>query len=322
MNNEELLDLVIIGAAAAGPAAAVYASRRHLNFVVVSTDFGGEVALSGEVENWLGVEHTTGIELAKTFENHMKSYDPQIDMGYEVTSLEQDGNVHIVHAKNFAGEEKTYRTKAVIVATGIHPRELGVPGEKELKGRGVTYCTVCDGPLFKGKVTATIGAGTAALESALMMGEIADKVYLVTKYPDTPEQKGGFPKGEDILIEKVKKHDKIEIVYSAMTKEINGDGMISGITYTDTESNEDTTLEVNAAMVHIGVIPNSKFIDCVNKDGIGQIEVNTRAETSCPGIFAAGDVTDGPHNQIIIAAGQGATAALTAIEYINKWKAE
>lgn len=318
--DEELYDLIIIGAAAAGPAAAIYASRRHLKFAVVTTNIGGEVALSGEVENWPGIEHITGIELAQKFENHMKQYGPQIEMGYTVEKIEQDGKVQVVYAKNYSGEEKIYKTKTVIISTGIHPRELNIPGETALKNRGVTYCTVCDGPLYKGKTTVTIGAGNAALESALMMAEIADKVYLVTKYADEPTNNGGFPRGENILIEKVKKNKKIEIIYTGLTKTINGDGKVEGITYLDTTSNEEKELTVDGVMVHIGVIPNSGFVDCVEKDDIGQIQVNTRAETSCPGIFAAGDVTDNPFNQIIIAAGAGATAALAAIEYINKWE--
>lgn len=319
-NPQELLDLVIIGAAAAGPAAAIYASRRHLNFVIVTTDIGGEVALSGEVENWPGIQHTTGIELAKQFEDHMKSYEPRIDEGFSVTNISQDGKVQVVTAKDYGGSERVYRAKAVIVATGIHPRELGVPKEKELKGRGVTYCTVCDGPLYKGKTTATIGAGNAALESALMMAEISEKVYLVTKYPDTKETLGGFPKGETILVKKAKEHEKIEIIYNAMTTEITGDQSVAGVKYKDETSGEEKEIAVDGVMVHIGTIPNSHFIDCVEKDPGGQIKTNKRGETSCEGIYAAGDVTDIYFNQIIIAAGQGTTAALAAIEYINRWE--
>lgn len=314
------LDLVIIGAAAAGCAAAVYAARRHLNFVVVSKDIGGEVALSGEVENWPGTQHTTGIELAKTFHEHALSYGVQFDEGVGVTKLEQVDNYHIVHAQDAAGNEKTYTTKAIIIATGIHPRELGIEGEKELKGRGVTYCTVCDGPLFGGKVTATIGAGNSAVESALMMGEIAEKVYIVTKYPNTPETKGGFPKAEDILVKKMKELKNLEVIYNADTTKILGDGLVSGIAYKDNDSREEKELELNGVMVHIGVIPNSDFVDCVNKSDVGEIEVDLACRTNCDGVFAAGDVTTVPYNQIAIAAGQGVTAALTAIDYINRWK--
>lgn len=315
--NSELYDLVIIGASAAGCTASVYAARRHLKFAVVTKDIGGEVALSGEVENWPGTIHTTGIELAKQFEDHMKSYEPEIMNNAAVTNLSQEGNVHVVHVQK-GKEELVLKTKAIIVASGIHPRELGVPGEKELKGKGLTYCTVCDGPLFKNKVTATIGAGNSALESALMLGDIASKAYVLTKYAE--REHGGFPKGENILIEKVKTHKNIEVIHNAMTNKVSGNGMVSGLTYTDTETSEEKQLEVNGVMVHIGMIPNDEFVECVKKNKQREIEVNTRCETSCDGIFAAGDVTNVPFKQIAIAAGQGATAALSAIDYINRWK--
>jgi len=317
-----MLDLVIIGAAAAGCSAAVYASRRNLNFKVVAKDVGGEVALAGEVENWIGIEHISGFELAQTFRKHVESYGVEIEEGYEVTEIQKEKNYHKVIAKNFLGEEKIYETKAVIVASGIHPRELNLPGEQKYKGKGVTYCTVCDGPLYKGKITATIGAGNSALESALMLGGIAEKGYLLTKYDNLPEHKGGFPKGEDILIEKVKKLDNIEIIYNAKTLEILGNNATEKIKYEDTKTGEIKEIDVNGVMVHIGLIPNSDFVSCGEKTKAKEIKVNTRCETNCPGIFAAGDVTDVAYKQISIAAGHGALAALSAIDYINRWKEE
>ena len=219
----------------------------------------------------------------------------------------------------YGSKEKVYRAKAVIIASGIHPRFLGIPGEEALKNRGVTYCTVCDGPLYKGKTTATIGAGNSAVESALMMAGISEKVYLVTKYPES--NLGGFPKAENILVDKVKALDNVEIIYNAMTTEISGDNMVAGFSYTDQETNESHSLDVQGVMVHIGNIPNSKFVDCVSKTPHGEININLQTATDCPGIFAAGDVTDIPFKQIIISAGQGATAALSSIEYINRWEA-
>src|SRR3989338_3254500 len=141
------------------------------------------------------------------------------EMGSGIT---QEKNYFIVTAKNAMDRERKYETKSVIIATGIHPRRIGVPGEKKLYQKGVTYCTVCDGPLFKNKVTATIGSGNSALESALMMTGIAKKVYLLSKYPNTLEKNGGFPKGEAILIDKVKSLPNVEIIYSAGTLEIAG----------------------------------------------------------------------------------------------------
>ncbi len=315
-----MYDLVIIGSAAAGSAAAIYGARRNLNQVVVAKDTGGEVALCGEVENWPGIEHTTGVEMANNFLKHVKSYNVPMDIGFEVTKIVQEKNYHIVHAKNYSGEEKTYQTKAVIIGTGIHPRHLGVPGEENLQAKGVTYCTVCDGPLYKGKITTTIGAGNSALESALMMSELASKVYLITKYPEATG--GGFPKGENILVDKVKQKDNVEIIYEAMTTEILGTDMVTGVKYKAAGSDDEVELETNAAMIHIGMNPNSGFTDCVEKNDQKEITVDLNTATSCAGIFAAGDVTNTPFKQIIISAGMGATAALSAIDYINRWKEE
>ncbi len=313
--HEEILDLVIIGAAAAGCSAAVYAARRNLNFVIVSKDIGGEVALSGVVENWIGIESITGYELAQNFHNHVKSYGVQTDEGWGVESIvkNEDDKLIKLACKNIIGEERVYTTKTVIISSGIHPRELGVTGESGLKGMGVTYCTVCDGPLFRNKITATIGAGNSALESALMLSELVEKAYVLTKYPKSNQN--GFPKGEDILVKKLEQKDNVEILYEANITEVLGDKMVSGLKYT--QDGQEKELETNGIMVHIGMVPNSSFVDCAEKNKAGEIMVNQRCETNCEGVFAAGDVTDVPYKQISIAAGQGTTAALSAIDYLN-----
>jgi len=315
-----MLDLLIIGGSAAGSAAAIYASRRKLNFKIVTTDLGGEVALSGEVGNWLGIESIQGFELSQNFQKHVKSYEAEIDEGFVVEKIEQKDNYHIVTAKNASGEEKTYETKTVIIATGIHPRHLEIPGEKEFDRKGVTYCTVCDGPLFRNKITTTIGAGNSALESAIMMMGISEKVYVITKYDNTEKDNGGFPRGENILIDKIKEASNVEIIYNAKTTEILGDGMVSGLKYEDTKSGDKKEIETQGVMVHIGSIPNSDFAELIEKDGGKQIIIDQKCKTNIPGIFAAGDVTNIPYKQIAIAAGQGVIAGLSAIEYINKWK--
>ncbi len=319
-NNSELLDLIIIGAAAAGCAAAVYAARRNLNFIIITKDIGGEVALSGEVENWPGIIHTTGFQLAQDFHKHAASYNVNIQEGWEITSINKIGNSIEVTAKNYSEEVRTYRTKTVIIGSGIHPKLIGVPGEVELKGRGVTYCTVCDGPLYRKKVTVTVGAGNSGLESALMMSGIAEKVYLLTKYPNDPKMKGGFPKGEDILIKKIKACENVEIIYNADTKKITGDTKVTSLVYQDIQNNEEKEIAVDGVMVHVGMTPNSHFVDGIEKNPAGEITISMLCETSMPGVFAAGDVTNIPFKQISIAAGQGATAALSAINYINHWE--
>ncbi len=322
MENNKLYDLVIIGASAAGSAAAIYAARRGLNFVVVSQNIGGEVALSGVVDNWPGTIHTDGIKLADDFHQHVKSYGVKIDEGITVTDIQPEKNYHLVIAKDGSGAERTYQTKTVIIASGIHPRELGVPGEKELKGQCVTYCTVCDGPLYKNKMTATIGSGNSALESALMMGGIAKKVYLLSKYPKSDTKTNGFPRGETILVSKVKELPNVEIIYNADTREIKGSGKVESLVYEDMETKEKKELQIDGAMVHIGMIPNTDFVRCAKKNPLGEVEIDILGKTNCSGIFAAGDATNVPFKQIVIASGQGVTAALSAIDYINRWQDE
>lgn len=311
-----MYDLIIIGGAAVGCSAAIYAARRGLNFKVVTDNIGGEVALSGVVNNWPGILDIQGFELAKQFADHAKSYGVQFDEGWMVTKITPKDNYHIVSAKNAVGEERTYETKTVIIGTGIHPRHLAIPGEDGLLHKGITYCTVCDGPLYKNKVTATIGAGNSALESALMMARIAKKVYLLTKYPK--ENKGGFPKGDSILVDKLALENNVEIIYESKTTAILGTKRVEGLTYTDA-SGATNDLALDGVMVHIGMIPNSQFVPNLNQNKQGEIIVDTRCHTNIPGIFAAGDVTDIPYKQIGIAAGQGIVAALSAIEYSNLW---
>jgi alkyl hydroperoxide reductase subunit AhpF len=207
----------------------------------------------------------------------------------------------------------------VIIGSGIHPRHLNVPGEEQFLHKGLTYCTVCDGPLFKNKVTATIGSGNSALESALMMQGIAQKVYVLSKFPNTKETNFGFPPGENILIEKLLKAPNVEIFYQTKTLEILGSTKVSGLRYEDAEGKEQL-LEVDGVMVHVGMTPNSNFINHVEKNKAGEIIVDTKCKTNVPGIFAAGDVADIPYKQIGIAAGQGIVAALSAIEYLNRWQ--
>ncbi|MDD4476761.1 MAG: FAD-dependent oxidoreductase [Patescibacteria group bacterium] len=312
-------DLIIIGAAAAGNSAAIYAARRKLSFKIITDNIGGEVALSGVINNWPGMPGVKGYELAQKFAEHAKSAGATIDVGWKVEKIYQEKNYLAVAAKNAIGEEKIEYAKSIIIASGVRPRKLMVPGEAELNRKGVTYCTVCDGPLFKNKITATVGSGNAALESALMMDKIAKKAYLISKYPNTKESKGGFPKGEDVLIEKVKSLANVEIIYGAITTEIIGKEKVEGLKYKN-EIGEEKTIALDGILTHAGQVPNSQFIDCAEKDKTGQIIIDEKCRTSCLGIFAAGDVTNVPYKQIGIAVGQGIIASLAAIEHINKWR--
>jgi alkyl hydroperoxide reductase subunit F len=302
-----MYDLVIVGGSAAGTAATVYASRRGLKVAVIAKDLGGEVATSGEIENWPGIIHTNGIELADLFRKHLEAYTPEMKEGYLVTLITKESEGKFTATLD---DSSTMQGKAVIVATGVHPRELGVPGEKEYRLKGVSYCTVCDGPLFAGKVTVTIGGGNSALESALMMADIASQVYVINKNAQF--------KGEQVLIDNLAAKKNVTVIAEAKTTDIFGDTFARGLHYTDKEG-QSHELAFDGAFVHIGQVPNSSLVPTdVKKNQFGEIEVDRYGATSVPGIFAAGDVTDVPHKQIIIAAGMGATAALSAVQYINR----
>ncbi len=305
-----MLDLVIIGGSAAGTAATVYAARRGLNVKLISGDFGGEVVRGGDYDNYPGIVHTTGIELGKNFLEHVKANGVEPELGVWVSSIEQKERSFIVHAKK-GSDEVTYEAKAVILATGVHPRELGVPGEQELKGRGVTYCTTCDGPLFRNKTVVTIGGGNSALESALMLAEIASQVTVLNL-------NASF-NGEQVLIDKVTQHPKITVIYQAQTSRIEGSTVVERVVYTDLTTKQERSVETQGVFVHIGLIPNSAFTpEAIKKNNFGEIEISQLCETTVPGIFAAGDVTNIPYKQAVIAAGQGAIAALAAVDYLNK----
>jgi len=317
-------DLIIIGGSAAATTAGIYATRRGLNFKIITKEFGGEVATSGEIGNWPGIINTDGVSLAQQFKDHLKSYDIEPEEGVEVERIikqddglfcittKQDG-VHMAAGKleqTAAGAPKCdYLAKTVIITTGVHPRELNVPGEKEYRNKGVSYCTVCDGPIFKNKIVVTVGGGNSALESALMLADIASKVYVINKNPQF--------KGEDILINNLKQKLNVEIIYSAATVQISGEKFVKSLKYTDTSGEHELT--VDGIFVHIGMVPNSQLVpEGVDKNQTGEIKVNANCETNVPGLYAAGDVTDIAHKQIVIAAGQGCIATLSAVQYLNR----
>ena len=322
-----MFDLIIIGGSAAATAAGIYAARRNLNFKIITKDFGGEVATSGEIANWPGIIKTDGVTLAQQFRDHLDSYGVEIEEGVEVDKIAklQDGTFCITakagEGSKMAGEKMPalseqseskcdYLAKAVIVATGVHPRELNIPGEKEFRNKGVSYCTVCDGPLFPGKIVATIGGGNSALESALMLADIAAKVYVINKNPEF--------KGEAVLLDNLKTKQNVEIIYNAKTSRITGGEFVTGLVFADKKGQEHE-LKVEGVFVHIGMVPNSGIVPPeVEKNKFGEIIVDKNCQTNIPGLYAAGDVTDIPHKQIVISAGQGTCALLSAVSYLNK----
>ncbi len=323
-----MLDLIIIGGSAAATSAGIYAARRGLNFKIITKDFGGEVATSGEIGNYPGTGMTDGIKLADQFKEHLKMYKVDMEEGVEVEKIikqddgtfcitsKKDGPTAMAAEKLPDGHDMTlkcdYVAKTVIITTGVHPRELNAPGEKEFRNKGVSYCTTCDGPLFAGRTTAVIGGGNSALEAALMLADISNKVYVINKNP-------AF-KGDEVLIKNLnsKPKEKVEILYEAGTTQIVGGQFVTGVKYKDKEGNKKE-IKIDGVFIHIGMIPNSNIIpENVEKNQFGEIVVNTKCETNVAGLYAAGDVTNVPYKQIVIAAGQGTTALLAAVEYLNR----
>ena len=217
-----MFDLIIIGGSVAATTAGIYAARRGLNFKIITKELGGEVATSGEIENWPGIVHTDGLALVEQFKTHLTANQVTPEEGVSVSSItKQTDGLFLISAD----DNKSYTAKAVIMATGVHPKELGVPGEKEFRNKGVTYCTTCDGPLFTGKVTTVVGGGNSALESALMLADIASQVYVINKNAQF--------KGEQVLIDKVSEKKNVQIIYNAKTMEIKGEQLVTEIVYTD-----------------------------------------------------------------------------------------
>mgnify|MGYP001570923760 FL=1 len=300
-----ITDLIIIGGGPAGITASVYASRKKMNFLLITKDIGGQAAWSSDVENYPGYQFITGPDLVEKFQEHMQKYTIQLRENEEVVELEKkDGIIYIKTTK------ASYEAKTAIVASGKKAKEIGVPGEKEYKNKGVAYCVTCDGPLFAEKDVAVIGGGNSALDAAIQMMNIANKVYLINITDKFT--------GDAVTQEKLKNNPKITILHNTRIESITGDKFVKGINV-DIRGKKQA-IDVKGVFIEIGLMPNSWFAKDIDKNKKGEIKVNCANETNIPGIFAAGDVTNVPEKQIVIAAGDGAKAALCAFRYLARLK--
>jgi len=299
-------DLMIIGGGPAGLAASVYAARKQLKALLASVNIGGQVNNTWGVENYLGYQFIEGPELIDKFHSQVSQFPIDQKIGDKVSRLEKiKGGFKAISE---AGDR--YQSQAVVFATGKSPRKLNVPGETELTGRGVTYCAICDGPVFSGQRVAVVGGGNSALEAALDMVKIAEHVDLVSLTPLT---------GDAILIDKLKKAKNLDIFLEYQTERIEGQKFVDGILIKNLKSDEEKRLDVTGIFIEIGLVPNSdplKKIIKLNKSG--EVPINCSCETELPGLYAAGDVTDVPEKQIVVAAGEGAKAALQAHRYLQR----
>lgn len=299
----EIYDIVIIGAGPAGITAGVYAARKKMKTVVITEDIGGQAAWSGDIENYTGYQFITGPDLAAKFEEHIRKYDVTVKENEIAIAFAKKDK--IIEVKTNKG---IYEAKTAIIASGKRSRELKVPGEKEYKNKGLTYCATCDGPLFSSKDVVVIGGGNSALDAALQLINIAKRVYLIDVNPKLG--------GDAVMREKINASGKAAVMNNTIVSAIIGEKMVTGIKVRT--NGVEKTIPVQGIFVEIGLMPNSEFAQSVEKNERGEIKVNSYNETNIPGVFAAGDVTDVPEKQIIIAAGEGAKAALTAFRYLSR----
>jgi len=298
-------ETIIIGAGISGLTAAIYAARKKMKYEIISSDFGGQFMVSGEVLNYPGIIKTTGAAFSTLMEKQMKFNGVKVLLE-TVKGVKKAGNGFKVMT-----DKKEYETKTVIIATGSKPRKLGVPGEEELANKGITYCAICDGPLFSGKEVAIVGGGDSALEAVDFMKNIASKIYVLVL--------GEKFTAHEYLQEKVKNNPKVEILFGAETREILGNKFVSGIKYK--QGGKEKELKVGGVIIEVGRIPNTEFVKgLVELDEHGHVVIDGWSKTSRPGIFAAGDCASGHEYQYVIAAGQGCMALLKAARYLAKGK--
>jgi len=298
-------ELIIIGGGPAGMTAAVYAARKRMKALMVMKEFGGQPMWTMDIENYMGYQFVTGPELMDKFDEQVKKFP--IEIKYEeVTGLTANADGTFTVTSDGRNE---YQAQSVIIASGKRPRRLEVPGEAEFTGRGVSYCATCDGPLFTGKKVAVIGGGNSAVQAAIEVSGIAEKVYLITL--------SGY-KADPIVLEKLRKLEKPVVeMMGYTTKAVKGDQFVEKLDIVKKGESNEIELDVQGVFVEIGLIPNSEYCEgLIDFNKYREVVTDCRARTGIPGLFAAGDVTNGPDKQIVIAAGDGAKAALAAYEYL------
>jgi alkyl hydroperoxide reductase subunit F len=302
----KLYDVAVIGAGPAGLAAAIYAARKNLSTILIAMDVGGQLGTTYEVANYPGFDLITGPDLVQKFVEHAQEHEIEQLIGEKVTGIRIVGRSKEIDTAS----GKVVPAKTVIFATGAHKRTLDIPGEEELTGKGVVYCSTCDGPLYRDLPIAIVGGGSSGLEAAIEMDGVAKKIYFISR---------GEWTGDRILQDKVSAGEGIETLRFHQAVEIHGEDRVEGLTVKNLETEETHRLDVEGVFIEVGLFPNTDFVlDLVETNERGEIKVDRHGRTGVRGCFAAGDATDIHDKQVVISAGQGASAALAAFEYLAK----
>ncbi|WP_107841644.1 thioredoxin-disulfide reductase [Metasolibacillus meyeri] len=309
MVEEKIYDVVIIGAGPAGMTAAVYASRANLATLMIERGIpGGQMANTEEVENYPGFDHILGPELSTKMFEHAKKFGAEYAYG-DVTEI-----INGEQYKTIVSGKKEYKTRAIIISTGAEYKKMGVPGEQELGGRGVSYCAVCDGAFFKQKNLIVVGGGDSAVEEGVYLTRFADKVTIVHRRDKLRAQK--------ILQDRAFANEKVDFIWNSTVKEVNEDnGKVGSVTLTSTVDGTETEVKTDGVFVYVGMLPlTAPFAKLNILNEAGYVVTNEKMETAVPGIFAAGDVRDKMLRQIVTATGDGSIAAQSAQHFVEELK--
>ncbi|KPB04625.1 thioredoxin-disulfide reductase [Bacillus sp. CHD6a] len=307
MTEEKIYDVIIIGAGPAGMTSAVYTSRANLSTLMIERGMpGGQMANTEEVENYPGFDHILGPELSTKMFEHAKKFGAEYAYG-DVKEVIDGKEYKTVNAGS-----KSYKARTVIITSGAEYKKIGAPGEKELGGRGVSYCAVCDGAFFKNKELVVVGGGDSAVEEGVYLTRFASKVTIVHRRDELRAQK--------ILQQRAFDNDKIDFIWSHTIKEINEkDGKVGSVTLVSTKDGEEQEFKTDGVFIYVGMLPLTKpFLNLGITNDMGYIETNERMETKIPGIFAAGDIREKTLRQIVTATGDGSIAAQSAQHYVEE----
>ncbi|PIC79682.1 alkyl hydroperoxide reductase subunit F [Sporosarcina sp. P18a] len=308
--DKDPFDVLVVGGGPAGASAAIYAARKGIRTGIIADRFGGQILDTAAIENFISVNRTEGPKLAASLEEHVKEYDIDIMNLQTAKRLEKKDLIEI-ELENGA----VLKSKTVILSTGARWRNIGVPGEAEFRNKGVAYCPHCDGPLFEGKDVAVVGGGNSGIEAAIDLAGIANHVTVLEFAPEL--------KADAVLQERLNSLPNAKVLTNVQTKEITGTDKVDGVTYTDRDSGEEHHIELDGIFIQIGLVPNTDWLgDSVERNRFGEIMIDKKGATNVPGVFAAGDCADEPYKQIIISMGSGATASLSAFDYLVRSKVE